>query len=321
MKREKLVYNRETLQYETVSLTTAQKSLRLAALISGIVAYTALIWFLLPKSSNEANTNRYLRENRQLKEQLLAMSVELDQMAQALDNLQERDNGIYRNVLKMKPSKEQNWGKIKALKLAELEQNSSEELVVKIHEKLAQTKQRMAVLAQSQEEILSSFSADQKRIAAIPSIRPIQRTERPLEQLSGFGMRSHPFLKTPQMHTGIDFGAPMGAPIYATGDAKVVRVEYKTTGYGYNVVLDHGYGFQTLYAHMSKILVKPGQKVKRGETIGLIGSTGLSTSPHVHYEVFVGGERVDPAKYIMDLSPEEYRKFVDQVSSSTSSAH
>jgi murein DD-endopeptidase MepM/ murein hydrolase activator NlpD len=317
MKKEKFVYNRHTLQYEKVSLSLSQKTLRIGALVAGVVAYTMLVWTLLPKGNNFQ-----ARENRLLKEQLLSMSQELDNMSAALDNLKERDNNLYRNVLNMNPLDAGVWngGRGGSIKHAELAQLSDNELVVKIHQKLAQNKNRMAILAKSQDEIMASSSSKEDKMQAIPSIRPIQVTERSMHQLSGFGMRLHPILKTPHMHTGIDFGAPTGTPIHATGNATVIRVEYKTTGYGYNVVLDHGYGYQTLYGHMSKIDVKVGQKVKRGEVLGLVGNTGLSTAPHVHYEVFLGGNRIDPMPYCMDMSPSEYKQFIQAVSAQNSSA-
>lgn len=179
----------------------------------------------------------------------------------------------------------------------------------------------MAVLAQSQEEILGKSKRTQAEMDARPSIRPIQTLQRAMGKLSGFGTRLHPILKTPQMHAGIDFGAPMGTPIYATGNGKVARVEFKTTGYGKNVVIDHGYGYKTLYAHMSKVEVKVGDVVKRGEVIGKVGSTGLSTSPHVHYEVFKNGNRVDPAPYCLDMSPKDYKNFLKLVQAMSPMSH
>ena len=149
-------------------------------------------------------------------------------------------------------------------------------------------------------------------LAAIPSIRPIRNLKKKIQHLSGFGYRLHPVFKTRKMHTGIDFGARRGTPIYATGEGKVIRVEHKKGGYGKNVVIDHGFGYQTLYGHMSKIKTKVGKKVKRGEIIGLVGSSGTSTSPHVHYEVLHKGQKINPLPFCLDgLSPEEYKAFVN----------
>ena len=162
---------------------------------------------------------------------------------------------------------------------------------------------------------MNAAEEKEKMLAAIPSIRPIRLLKKKLTALSGFGYRIHPVFKTRKMHTGIDFGAPKGTPIYATGAGRIVRVEYKRSGYGRNVVIDHGYGYQTLYAHMSTVKCKVGQTVKRGEVIGLVGSTGTSTSPHVHYEVLHKGQKINPMQFCLDgLSPQEYKNFVKMVS-------
>ena len=155
-----------------------------------------------------------------------------------------------------------------------------------------------------------------------PSIKPVQQNKlaRKLNYLSGYGMRIHPIYKIPKFHRGIDFTAPEGTKIQATGDGVIKRVEKKSTGYGLNVLIDHGHDYETLYAHMHEILVKEGQKVKKGEVIGLIGDTGTSTAPHLHYEVHYKGEAVNPIQYVMDgLSPEEYNQLVQKAAESNKS--
>ena len=147
-------------------------------------------------------------------------------------------------------------------------------------------------------------------LACIPAIQPVSNKE--LRRIaSGFGYRYHPIYKTLRMHTGMDFSAPRGTPIYATGNGKVKSTKRKS-GYGKTCVVDHGFGYKTLYGHMSKIIVKRGQKVKRGEIIGYVGSTGTSTSPHLHYEVRINDKPVNPVHYFFnDLSPEEYEKVIE----------
>ena len=149
--------------------------------------------------------------------------------------------------------------------------------------------------------------------AAIPSIKPIRsdKLKRRIKLLSGFGRRMHPVHKVVKMHYGIDFTAPKGTPIQATGNGKVVEIKKRRTGYGWSIKIDHGYGFESFYAHLSKISVKKGQRVKKGEQIGLVGSTGTSTAPHCHYEILKGGKRVNPISYCLDgLSAEEYEEMV-----------
>lgn len=137
---------------------------------------------------------------------------------------------------------------------------------------------------------------------------------------SGYGYRIHPIYKVRKLHTGTDFSAPTGTPIYATGDGKVSTYKRSRAGYGNHIVIDHGYGYQTLYAHMSKVDVKRGQKVKRGDVIGYIGSSGRSTAPHLHYEVIKDGRKINPINYFFnDLSPEEYEMMLELSSHSNQS--
>ena len=151
------------------------------------------------------------------------------------------------------------------------------------------------------------------RLASIPSIKPIQedKLKRKVRHLSGYGMRIHPVHKVKKMHKGIDFTAPKGTAIQATGNGVVKKVEKKRTGYGTSILIDHGYGFSTLYGHLNEVSVKKGQQVKKGEVIGKVGSTGTSTAPHCHYEVRINDVAVNPIDYCLDgLSPEEYQLLV-----------
>jgi murein DD-endopeptidase MepM/ murein hydrolase activator NlpD len=148
-------------------------------------------------------------------------------------------------------------------------------------------------------------------LAAIPGIQPVSNKD--LKRIaSGFGYRIHPIYKTYKMHTGQDFTAPVGTEVYATGNGTVRKVEYSRRGYGRNIIVDHGYGYQTLYAHLSKIEVRKGQRVNRGDVIGLVGNTGTSTAPHLHYEVIKNNRKINPANFFYnDLTPEEYEQMIE----------
>jgi murein DD-endopeptidase MepM/ murein hydrolase activator NlpD len=156
-------------------------------------------------------------------------------------------------------------------------------------------------------------------LASIPAIQPVANKD--LKRIaSGFGYRIHPIYKTLRMHTGIDFSAPVGTPIYATGDGVVEHLKNKMTGYGKVMMINHGFGYESLYAHMSKIFVKPGEKVKRGQIIGYVGNTGRSTGPHLHYEIRKNGKPVNPVHFFFqDLTPEEYEKVIEISSRPTQS--
>ena len=147
-------------------------------------------------------------------------------------------------------------------------------------------------------------------LTCLPAIQPVKKTQSTI--VSGFGYRIHPVYKTARMHTGIDFAAKTGTPIYATGDGVVIDPKGNESGYGIVCVINHGYGYQSLYGHMSRKIVKTGEKVKRGQLIGFVGSTGLSVAPHCHYEIIKNGEKIDPVNYFYnDLTPAEYEKVIE----------
>jgi murein DD-endopeptidase MepM/ murein hydrolase activator NlpD len=189
----------------------------------------------------------------------------------------------------------------------------NEKLVLNAYQEIDKLKRKMYIQSKSYDEISKLIKDKSKMLAAMPAIQPISNKQL-IRLTSGFGIRVHPIYKVGQFHPGIDFAAPQGTPIYATADATVKKATYES-GYGNHVVLDHGYGYETLYGHMVKSIVKPGQKVKRGECIGYVGSTGFSTAPHVHYEVIYKGEQVNPVYFFFkDLSAEEYEKVLELAS-------
>jgi len=169
--------------------------------------------------------------------------------------------------------------------------------------------QDVCALAQAQDQMLQS----------IPAIQPVSNKD--LKRIaSGFGMRVHPIYKIAKMHTGLDFSADIGTEIYATGDGTIEAVDSKLSGYGHHVIIQHGYGFESLYAHMSKVIVRPGEKVTRGQVIGYVGNTGASTGPHLHYEVLRNGEKVDPAFYFYsDITPEQYEDLLQRAANANQS--
>lgn len=308
MSQEKFVYNPKTLQYEQHLLTSQQKLWKGFGLFSALSLYTALVIWLAPQDQTLEKAQQ--QEIKQLRSQYRDLSQELEDISLALENIQARDKGIYRQMLQMQPAEDAAWAskqKVRALK-----DMSDAELLEATSAKLGAVRSQVAQSATSQDEILAQSKIQEADLQAIPSIRPLRLLEKDIQFMSGFGYRVHPVFKIKKMHTGIDFGAPTGTPIYATGDGKIIRVEEKATGYGKSVVISHGKGYETLYGHMSKIGVKAGQEVKKGQQIGLVGSTGTSTAPHVHYEVIRNGERIDPLPFCTDgLSPDEYKRMVD----------
>lgn len=316
MRREKFVYNRQTLQYEKVRLTNKEIFLRIfgflcAVLVSGFL-FTVIIWKFFPSPHEEA----LLNEIDRLKGELTVLHSDFEKMSNALASMHYRDQRIHRMVLEMDPIDDAVWeGGIGGHdRYAEYRNfRNSGELMAKLRQKADKLKRQMALQSKSLDEIEKMARDKEKMLAAIPSIKPVRadKLNRDVHLLSGFGYRMHPIHKIVKMHAGIDFSAPRGTHIQATGDGTVVKVLKKKTGYGLHVVIDHGYGYQTLYGHMSKVDVKVGQKVKKGQTIGRVGSTGTSTAPHCHYEVHYKGKAVNPIDYVLDgLTPEEYAELV-----------
>ncbi|MCH2042675.1 MAG: M23 family metallopeptidase [Saprospiraceae bacterium] len=313
MRKEKFVYNKHTLRYEKVQLSDKDILLRVMGGLGIVGVYTMIVLALIPKKSdpNEGNTELALM-NQKYQE----LNTQLDLISSSLDNIHERDAAIYREILEMDPKDDAVWrgGKGGSDKYAEFRNLSNSEILVETAKKISRLKHQVSVTASSQDEIVEQAKSKEKMLKHIPSIRPIRSPKKKLSALSGFGYRTHPVYKIRKMHTGIDFGARKGTPLYATGDGKIARVEYKKTGYGKNVVIDHGYGYKSLYAHMSKVEVRVGQKVKKGQQIGRVGSTGTSTSPHVHYEIIYRGKKINPMPYCLDgLTPDEYKAFVEAV--------
>ncbi|MGB0985505.1 MAG: M23 family metallopeptidase, partial [Saprospiraceae bacterium] len=251
---------------------------------------------------------------------LESFNKELSKVEKVLGNLNERDGSVYRHMFGMSPINKGIWeggvGGRNKYKDLEVYKNTGASMIM-TSKRLDKLKFQLALQSKSLDTIVNQLQNKEKMYASIPSIKPVRedKLKRSMHLLSGFGWRIHPIHRVRKMHTGIDFTAPTGTPIYATGNGKIIRVQHARRGYGLNVTIDHGYGYQTLYAHMSKSLVRQGQKIKKGEKIGLVGTTGTSTAPHLHYEVIRFGKKVNPIDYCLDkLSPQEYKQLVDMAS-------
>ncbi len=238
-------------------------------------------------------------------------------MEQVLTNIEDRDNNIYRLYFEANPIPEEQrkagFGGVNRYKSLEGFNNS--EIIINTTRRLDIIQKQMVIQSKSLDEIALLAEEKEKLLAAIPAIQPV-RNEDLTRMASGFGWRTDPFLKTRKKHWGMDFTAPRGTPIFASGDGKVTRADNNSSGYGKHIRINHGHGYLSLYAHLSKYNVSPGQKVKRGDLIGFVGNTGRSEAPHLHYEVWKDGERINPINfYYGSLSPEEFEsmlKFANQ---------
>ena len=186
------------------------------------------------------------------------------------------------------------------------------ELIKQTHSRVDQIAKQITIQSASLDEIASLAKEKEKLLVSIPAIQPV-RNEDLKRMASGYGMRTDPFTKARKMHKGMDFSAPRGTPVFATGDGKVVRADSRSSGYGKHIRIEHGFGYTTLFGHLHKYNVKRGQKVKRGDIIGFVGSTGRSQGPHLHYEVIKDGRRINPINfYYGNLSAEEFATLLEK---------
>ena len=313
MAKVKYYYDTKTLSYKRIELSGLNKLKRLFYFLIGS-AFTGLImviiFFQFFDSPKEKRLNR---EIDILTTQYEIVEDKLNQVELVLDDIQNRDDNIYRVIFEAEPIpksiRKAGYGGIN--RYENLRGYSNSELIIKTSEKVDQISKQLYIQSKSYDEIIELAKNKADMLASIPAIQPVSNKN--LSRMaSGYGYRIHPIYKTRKLHTGMDFSAKTGTPIYATGDGKISKVRKSRRGYGNHVIIDHGYGYKTLYAHMIKYVVRRGQKVKRGEVIGYVGSTGTSVAPHLHYEVHKDGRKINPVNfYYNDLNPEEYEKMLE----------
>ncbi len=248
------------------------------------------------------------REISFLEQQITVLESDIDEVVDVLGDLEVRDDAIYRTIFGAEPYPEhrRNPGVGGADRTRALRGYDHTDEVSSLQIRISEVQRRLVAQSRSFDEVMELAATHEARLQSIPAIQPVRNND--LKRVAnGWGYRFHPIYKVRKFHFGMDFSAPIGTEIFATGDGEVVKVRRSYTGYGRHIVIRHGFGYETLYAHMSKTLVKKGQKVKRGEIIGLVGNTGTSTSSHLHYEVSKDGKKVNPAHYYFnDLTPEQY---------------
>jgi len=252
------------------------------------------------------------RELAQYKLQFNIMNDRLDKMQRLLDELADKDDNIYRVIFEAEPIPEAvrkaGYGGVD--RYAKLKGYENSEILINTAKKLDKIASEIYVQSKSYEEVFKLAKEKEKMLRSIPGIQPVKNTD--LKRISSYyGYRIDPIYKVKKFHSGIDFSAPTGTPIFATGDGVVKKVRHSRRGYGNTVLIDHGYGYKTFYAHMDKIIVRRGQKVKRGQEIGTVGNTGKSTAPHLHYEIIKNNRKVNPIYYFYnDLSPSQFEEML-----------
>jgi len=308
MKKVKYYYNTHTLRYEKLVTPLRVRLLRLFGFVASTLVAATIIVAIAFEYIESPKEILLRQENDNLREDYSVLQKRTDQLQKQMLELENRDNNVYRAIFEATPIPDSARRKeMEMSKEVELLQSMSEtELVKSLTTQLNTLSLQVAYQEKSYNDIDGMIKDKEKLLAAIPAIQPVSNKD--LRHIaSGFGYRVDPVYKITKFHAGLDFAATQGTPIYATADGVVKEATYDAGGYGNHVVINHGYGYETLYGHMVRIKAKAGQKIKRGEVIGWVGSTGKSTGPHCHYEVHKGGQPVDPVYFFYsDLTPEQY---------------
>ncbi|RXP44551.1 M23 family peptidase [Lutibacter sp. HS1-25] len=308
MAKVKYYYDSETLSYKKIKtkMRNTLKKISLAMvsafmfMVLGFVVFTQV--FESPKEKELKRELEFVKLNEELH------SKKIEQLSEVLSEIQERDNNIYRLYFEVNPipleQRQAGFGGVNRYKALEGFDNS--EMITDVTKNMDILSKQLYIQSKSLDEIVKLAENKEELLAAIPAIQPV-KNEDLTRMASGYGWRNDPFTKARKRHFGMDFTAPKGTPIYATGDGVVVRADQTAAGYGKHIRIHHGFGYVTLYAHLSDYNVRKNQRVKRGDLIGFVGNTGRSEAPHLHYEVIKNGEQINPINfYYGNLSPEEF---------------
>ncbi|APY07769.1 peptidase M23 [Winogradskyella sp. J14-2] len=316
MAKVKYYYDAETLSYRKIK-RKKRTTFKYAFVFLLAAALFAFLFVFIAGQYIESPKERQLaRELQNMQIQYELLNKRMDDAIAALENVEERDNAIYRLYFEANPIPEEQrragFGGVNRYKKFEGYDNS--QLIAESNKRLDILEKAIVVQSKSLDEIAKLAEDKEKFLEAIPAIQPV-RNENLTRMASGYGYRTDPFTKARKFHFGMDFTAPRGTPIYATGNGIVTRADNTASGYGKHIRIDHGYGYISLYAHLYKYNVRVNQRVKRGDLIGYVGSTGRSEAPHLHYEVFKDGERINPINfYYGNLSASEFNELLRKAS-------
>lgn len=311
-KKVKYVFNHKTLSFEHARLTARHYILKILSYLSTSVVFTAVFVVIGTNFFDSPKERMLRREIRQYELQFKLINERLDKLQFVLNDMADRDDNIYRVIFESEPipTEARKAGIGGADRYKDLEGYRNSDILIQTAKKLDQITARTYVQTKSFDEVYDMAINKSRLLACMPAIQPVSNHD--LRRLSSyFGYRTDPYYKVQKFHEGVDFSAPIGTDIYATGDGTVISAERSMGGYGNQIIIDHGFGYKTMYAHLQSFKIKTGEKVTRGQIIGTIGSTGKSTSPHLHYEVWKSNSPVNPINYFFnDLSPQQYEEML-----------
>jgi len=312
MKKIKYFYNTHTLRYEKLVTPLRVKLLRFFGFLSALIVSSAIVIYLYNRFFPKPTDLEARKKYEALKDDYTVINGKVKTLQEQLAALEKRDNEVYRSIFEASPLPDSARAKaIEQKKEIDKINVMNDDVIGKdIAGQLNNITARIAYQFDSYDAIAKLIKNQDVKLASIPAIQPVSNKQ--LTRIaSGFGMRIDPVYGTPKMHKGLDFTAPQGTPIYATGDGVAEVPGYSESGFGNHVIINHGYGYETLYGHMIRVKARNGQRVKRGEVIGYVGSTGKSTGPHCHYEVHINGQAVDPVYFFYnDLNAEQYDRLL-----------
>ncbi|MCX6200114.1 MAG: M23 family metallopeptidase [Bacteroidetes bacterium] len=312
-RKDKFIFNTQTLAYEKAVVSWGSRILRLLAFLIAALVFSLAISTIYYKFFDSPKEKILKSELSSMQDQYYIVNQEVDRLSSVLDGLHYRDGNIYRVMFEADPIDKDIWeaGSGGVNKYRYLEKYDNGDLMKDIAGKVDKLKKQMAIQSKSYDEIAELIKSKEKMLLSIPSVQPIPNKK--LERMaSGYGWRIDPVYKIQKFHEGMDFTCPIGTEVRVTGDGVVEAVNYSFQGYGNEIIVNHGFGYRTRYAHLSKFKVRPGQKVIRGDVIANTGSTGKSTGPHLHYEVLKNGSAVNPVYfYFNDLKDADFEKMVE----------
>lgn len=312
MPKSKYKFNHETLSFIKDRASFKQKLIKGLTYLMSTIVITIVYYSIYTAFFDTPKERGLKREREELLLQFELLNGKYSQVEAVLKDIQLRDENIYRTIFEAEPIpiSIRSAGIGGAERYSELEGLSNSEIVIGATKKLDKLAKEVYIQTKSFDEIVGLAKSKEEMTKSIPAIQPLSNKDL-TRVASPFGVRIHPYYKVLKMHTGMDFTAPSGTEVYATGDGVIVDVDHSKRGYGNTIIIDHGFGYKTLYAHLSEILVSVGRKVKRGQVIGLVGNTGMSLAPHLHYEVRKQDEPINPVNfYFNDLTPEQYEKII-----------
>jgi murein DD-endopeptidase MepM/ murein hydrolase activator NlpD len=313
MAKTRYKFNPESLSFDKITLGIGALLMRFLAFLVGSVMIAALYWVIFAAFFDSPKEKALKRELAQMSIQYDLLNREMGVMEEVLSHLQTTDDNLYRAIFGAEPLpvsyREGGAGGLNRYR--DLEGFDNSNVVIETAGRLDKIRKRIYSQSKSFDVLIALTREKEEMVRCIPAIMPISNRDL-TRTASGYGPRIHPYYKIIKFHAGMDFTAPSGTEVYATGDGVISQLITSKSGYGNYIVIDHGFGYKSLYAHLDRFNVRKGQKVQRGEVIAFVGNTGMSLAPHLHYEVHLNGRTVDPVNYYFnDMTPEEYERMVD----------